>query len=271
MGQGVDFRAVTESNREAWGLGDYQQIANKTVTLNEDLVRAVDPRPGQRVLDVACGSGNAALAAARRECGVVGIDFVPRWLERARQRAEVEGLAVRFEVADAQELPFEDASFDVVISALGVMFAPDQQTAAAELMRVCKPGGKIGLAAWSPEGLFGHTTAALADLLPASAEGLESPLRWGTEEGVEQLLGDGARTIQHQRRFHDFYSRSPEEDARMRGNYLGPMVGSLRALTSDQRDAVLRALIEALDSFNRADDGTFVADAEYLQTIAVRA
>jgi len=181
------FREITNHQKQTWSKGDFNEIARQNVVMAEELVKAADPSPGQKVLDLACGSGTAALVAARRYCDVTGIDYVPELIDRARKRAEASGLPSEFLVADAQHLPFPDNSFDVILSVYGVQFAPNQEKAAAEMVRVCKPGGKIGLAGPIPEGWSGDFFAAHAKYVPPPP-GFNPPSRWGTKEGLKELL-----------------------------------------------------------------------------------
>lgn len=268
--QTVDYDAITESNRDTWGAGDYRVIANYTRDLNEELIRAVDPLPGQRVLDVACGSGNAALAAARRYCEVTGVDFVPKWVGLARERAAFERLQADFRIADARDLPFPDASFDAVVSAVGIMFVPDQEKAASELLRVCRPGGTIGLASWTPEGSNGRAFAAFADFMPPPPPGLDSPLRWGTREGIEDLLGAGTRSIENSRRETFAYFHSFEHEIQIMRDDFGPMKKLFESVPPERHDELIEATAEALSPFHTVREGAVVEEAEYLQTIAIR-
>jgi SAM-dependent methyltransferase len=176
----TDLETIKGRQRDVWAMGDFGMIAWNTAFVGELLCEAVDLRAGQRVLDVACGSGNVALSAGRRYCEAVGVDFVPELIERARERAAVERLPTTFEVGDAESLPFEDASFDVVLSVFGSMFAPDQERAAGELVRVCRQGGKIALANWTPEGMWGQLFRIHGQYLPPP-QGLRPPTLWGTE------------------------------------------------------------------------------------------
>jgi ubiquinone/menaquinone biosynthesis C-methylase UbiE len=186
----LDFTAIKGRQRQTWASGDYHVIASLIVPIAERLSDAVDLRAGQRVLDVATGSGNVAIAAARRMCAVTGVDFVPALLDRGRSRAAAEGLPVTFEEGDAEALTANDGSFDVVLSALGVMFAPNQEQAAHELLRVCRPGGRLGLANWTPEGWIGEMLRVVSRHVPPPT-GLRPPTRWGTEDGLRELLAHG--------------------------------------------------------------------------------
>ena len=263
-----DFAAVTAGQRKTWARGDFNEIARQNVVMAEALCEAVDPRPGQRVLDVACGSGTAALVAERRYCEVTGIDYVPELIERAETRARANGQAVDFRVGDAQDLPFPDDSFDVVLSVYGVQFAPDQPRAASELLRVCRPGGTIGLAGPIPEGWSGDWFAAHAAYVPPPP-GVDSPLRWGTDEGLEELLGTGTRSIESERRTALQYYRSVDHAVEVFGTYFGPTINALATLEPDDQERLLGDLREVFERYNRATDGTAVVENQYLQTIAV--
>lgn len=228
------------------------------------------PRPGERVLDVACGSGTATQVVARRYCAVTGIDYVPELIDRARQRAEAERLDVDLRVADAQDLPFDDASFDVVLSVYGVQFAPDQHQAAEELLRVCRPGGRIGLAGPMPQGWSGDFFAVNGRHAPPPP-GIPSPLRWGTEEGLEELLGDGVTSIESHPRQALQYYRSVAHAVEVFSTYFGPTLRALDAVGPEGEAEVLDDLAAVFAEYNRADDGTAVIENTYLQTVAIRA
>jgi SAM-dependent methyltransferase len=204
----MDYDGITRRQQATWAAGDFHELGRQTLDMSEALVRAADPHAGQRVLDVACGTGNAALIAARRYCEVTAIDFVPALIERAKTRAKAEGMDVDFRVEDAPALPFPDATFDVVVSSIGVMFAPDQEKAAGELLRVCRPGGTIGLASWMPDGFGGDFFAAHARHAPPPT-GIKPPVRWGTDIGLNELLGHGIHALHRERRTVDvLFARS---------------------------------------------------------------
>jgi ubiquinone/menaquinone biosynthesis C-methylase UbiE len=265
-----DFAAVTESQRTTWASGDFHEIARQNVVMAEALCEAADPHGGERVLDVACGSGTAALAAARRYCDVVGIDYVPALIERARARAAADALDADFRVADAQALPFADASFDVVLSVYGVQFAPDQEKAASELLRVCRPGGRIALASPMPEGWSGDFFAAHGRYNPPPP-GVKPPLRWGTEEGVAELLGEGCRSLDSEPRRALQYYRSVDHAVEVFGNYFGPTIRAAHAAGTEGQDGLRRDLETVFNRYNRASDGTAVVENTYLLTLAIRA
>lgn len=263
----LDHAAVTAAQQSTWSEGDFHEIARQNVVMAEELCTALDPHPGELVLDVACGSGTAALVAARRYCDVTGIDYVPALIDRARRRARAEGYAAEFRVADAQDLPFPDDTFDTVMSVYGVQFAPDQQQTAQELLRVCRPGGRIGLASPMPEGWSGDWFATHARYAPPPP-GLQSPLRWGTEEGMSTLFGEGADSIQSRPRTALQYYRSVEHAVDVFTTYFGPTLRTLGQLDDDTRQRFLDDLQAVFTRHNRAADGTAIIENTYLQTIA---
>lgn len=268
--QVTDYQAITDVQRTTWATGDFHEIARQNVVMAEALCQAVDPHADQRVLDVACGSGTVALVAARRYCAVTGIDYVPALIERARARARADRLEVDLRVADAQALPFADDSFDVVLSVYGVQFAPDQAQAASELLRVCRPGGRIGLASPAPTGWSGDFFAAHARYTPPPPD-LASPLRWGTADGLEELLGDGARSIVNRPRTARQYYRSVDHAVEVFSTYFGPTIRALDTVVPERRADLLRDLGEVFARYNRATDGTAVVENTYLQSVAIRA
>lgn len=263
-----DFAAIQRRQQQTWATGDFAVVGVSQLIVGELLCEAVDLRAGSRVLDIACGSGNTALAAARRFCEVIGVDFVPALLERGRQRAAAEGLDVDFRVGDAEQLPVPDASFDVVLSTFGVMFAPDQARAAGELLRVCRPGGTIGLANWTPESAVGEMFAITARYVPPPP-GLMPASRWGTKEGVQALLGVGISDLKIERRNCVFRFRSPEHWLEVFRNYFGPVMQTLAVLDAAGQEAFVADLLDNVRCFNRSDDGTMAMPCEYLEVIAV--
>jgi SAM-dependent methyltransferase len=222
------------------------------------------------VLDIACGSGNLALVAARRYCDVSGIDLAPNLIDRARIRAAADGLDVDFQVGDAQELPYPDASFDVVTSVFGVMFAPDQEKAARELLRVCRPGGRIALASWMPEAFGFDFFGAHARHAPPPP-GMASPLRWGTPAVLDEMLGPGVVSISSTKRSSFAYYRSVEHAVSLFEAYFGPTIRALEAVGEAGADALRADLAGVFERYNRADDGTAVVETQYLRTVATRA
>src|SRR3979490_2628655 len=224
-----DLGALKLRQHAAWSSGDYAVVGTTLQIVGEQLCEALDLRSGKKVLDVAAGNGNVTLAAARRWCDVVSTDYVPSLLERGRLRAAAESLSVKFQEADAEALPFAEASFDVVVSTFGVMFTPNQDKAAAELLRVCKSGGKIGLANWTPEGFIGHLFKTLGKYLPPPA-GAKSPALWGTEARIKGIFGACAASIKAERRDFNFRYRAPEHFLDVCKSYYGPMLKAFAAL-----------------------------------------
>ena len=266
------YAQMTERARIMWSLGDFARAGAAPVLVGELLCRAIDIHPGQRVLDVAAGSGNAALAAARRGARVTATDFVPRLLQAAARRARAEGLELDTREADAQSLPFPDGAFDVVLSTFGVMFAPDQARAAAELVRVCRPGGRIGLTAWTPASVMAATQAIAGRYAPfPPVPGARSPIEWGTEARVRELLGSGVTELTAQVLSTDLCGISPAGRVEFNRAYVGPTKAIFDRLDPAARQALAAELAGCLQQFNRATDGTLVAPAEYLQLIATRA
>jgi ubiquinone/menaquinone biosynthesis C-methylase UbiE len=271
MSDAPDFKAATEAQQAIWSEGDFAMVANLVVKVSEDLAEALGIVPDERVLDVATGSGNGALAAARRAWGnTVGADFVPALLERGRERAAAERLEIEFVEADAQDLPFEDASFDVTTSIFGVMFAPDQPKTAAELLRVTKPGGRIGMANWSPGGGVGQMFQTIAKHAPPPP-GVESPLRWGTEDRVRELFGDGVSAIRFEPRISRQPFRSADHYIEFFRKYFGPTQMAYERVGPEGEEALTNDLRSFLEAANTAGDRALVLEAEYLQLVATRA
>ena len=265
----VDSAALKERQRRAWASGDYAAFGAPLLVMGELLCEAVDLRPGWRVLDVATGSGNTALAAARRSCDVTGVDYVPGLLERGRERAAAERLKVSFVEGDAEDLPFPDASFDAVLSSVGVMFAPDQEKAAGELLRVCRSGGRIGLANWTPDG-FASELAALFGRYAGPPPGLQPPALWGTEGRLRELLGDGVASVEVSRRSFVFRYRSVEHYAEVLRRDLGPTRQTFEKLDGAGEQELRGELADLVRRFNRSGDGTMVVPSDYLEVVALR-
>jgi ubiquinone/menaquinone biosynthesis C-methylase UbiE len=265
-----DFTAIKTRQQATWGSGDYSAVAISVQIVAEQLCEAVDLRAGARVLDVATGSGNVALAAARRNTEVIGVDYVPSLLARGRERAAAEHVKVDFRDGDCEALPFKDAEFDYVLSTFGVMFAPDQVRSANELARVCKPGGKIGLSNWTPEGLIGQLFSIVGRYVPSPA-GLTSPLAWGTERQLHQLFGNNAASIRTQRHMCVFRYRSVEHWLEVFRNYYGPVHKAFGALQPAQQTELARELIAVMKRHNRSGDATLAVPSEYLEIVITRA
>jgi SAM-dependent methyltransferase len=243
-------------------------IGTQILLSSELLIESLDVHAGDRVLDVATGSGNAALAAARRGCTVIGIDYVPELLDRARLRAAAEGVVVEFIEGDAEALPFEDASFDVVASVFGAMFAPDQDQTARELARVCRPGGRIGLVAHTPDGFIGNLFKVIARHVPPPA-GLRSPIQWGTEGRLRELFGDRIDEIRVEKRNIIWRYPSPAAYVEYWRRYYGPTLKAFEAVGEAGRDGLEGDLLDLIARFNRADDGTMIVESEYLEAVIV--
>jgi SAM-dependent methyltransferase len=261
----MDIATIKQRQQAAWASGDYAAVGARLYLTSELLCEAVDLRAGQRVLDVACGSGNAALAAARRFCPVVGVDYVPALLERARQRAKAEGLEATFQEGDAEELPFPDASFDVVLSACGAMFAPDQERTAAELLRVCRPGGRIGMVNWVPDGYVGELFRTIGRYLPPPP-GLRPPVLWGSEERLRELFGPEP-TISAPRRTFLWRFPSAEHQAEFFATFYGPTNKALAALGADRAADLEADMVKVARSFDVSDDDTLVLRQDYLEAV----
>ena len=262
-------RAIKTRQQAMWASGDFAVIGATLQVVGELLNEAADVRAVHRVLDVAAGSGNATLAAARRFASVTSTDYVPALLERGRRRADAEGFAnVTFEVADAEALPYADASFDVVLSTFGVMFTPDHQRASAELMRVCNSGGRIGLANWTPTGFLGQLLHLIAEYVPPTP-GVQSPLLWGTDAHVRELF-PGAAKIEHTTRIFAFRYRSPEHWVEVFRNFYGPTHTAFLALDADGQAALEADLVSLLRSQDLGGGNGLVVPGEYLETVVTK-
>jgi len=267
----LDLGAVTQVQQQIWSRGDFAKIGTSAQAVAENLCEAIDVLPGRRVLDVACGAGNGAIAACRRNAEAVGLDYVPALLERARERAAAEGYDIEFVEGDAQALPFEDGSFDYVVSTFGAMFAPDQERTAAELVRVCKPGGKIGMANWPPRGVVGGIVFKITAEHAPPPPGILPPVLWGTEERLRELFGDDVSELTVNQRFWNFRYHSPEQWLEFFKTYFGPMITAFERVGEEGAPALEKDLLEAMREANRAGDAALVAPAEYSEVVAVRA
>ncbi|MGD9614020.1 MAG: class I SAM-dependent methyltransferase [Alphaproteobacteria bacterium] len=264
-----DLAAVKTRQQAAWSSGDYAVVGTTLQIVGEQLCETLDLRPGSTVLDVASGNGNATLAAARRWCEVTSTDYVPALLRRGRERAAAEGLNIEFREADAEALPFPDASFDVVMSTFGVMFTPDQDKAAAEMLRVCKPGGMIGLASWTPDGFIGQLFKILGKHIAPPA-GVKSPALWGTRGRLDELFGAHAASIGAEPRMFVFRYRSPQHWIDVFKTYYGPMLKAFEALGPEAGADLTRDVEALIGEFNRARDGTMAVRGEYLEAIIAK-
>ena len=265
----IDLAAVKTRQQAAWSTGNYAVVGTTLQIVGENLCEALDLRAGNRVLDVAAGNGNATLAAARRWCDVTSTDYVPSLLDSGRARAQAEGYAIEFQEADAENLPFADASFDAVVSTFGVMFTPNQDKAASELARVCRPGGRIGLANWTPESFIGQLFKTIGKYVPP-APGVKSPGLWGTKARLEELFGKAAREIRTTNRDFTFRYRSPSHWIEVFRTYYGPMTKTFGALDAEKQAAFTRDLLALMESGNRSGDRTLVLPSEYLEVVIER-
>jgi ubiquinone/menaquinone biosynthesis C-methylase UbiE len=264
-----DLAALKTRQQAAWSSGDYAVVGTTLQIVGEDLCEALDVRSGQKVLDVAAGNGNVSLAAARRFCNVVATDYVPALLDRARERAHAERLPIEFHEADAEALPFDDASFDVVVSTFGVMFVADHDRAAAELLRVTRHGGKIGMANWTPEGFIGQLFKTIGKHLPPPP-GAKSPALWGTRPRINEMFESHASSIKSAQRNFVFRYRSSEHWLEIFKNYYGPVLKTFAALQQPAQVALENDLKALIGNFNRSGDGTMVVPSEYLEIVITR-
>ena len=264
----IDLATVKSRQQVAWGSGDYAAVGTTLQIVGEMLCESVDLRSNQRVLDVAAGNGNATLAAARRFADVVSTDYVGALLDRGRERAKADRLPVAFQEADAEALPFADASFDVVLSTFGVMFAPNQGQAANELLRVCRPGGKIGMVNWTPESFIGHVFKTIGKYVPP-APGMKLPALWGNKAHLDTLFGSKVTVAVETKNFI-FRYKSPKHWVEIFRSYYGPIVKAFAAIDPEAREALEADLYGLLDKFNVARDGTLVAPSEYLEVVITK-
>ena len=262
-----DFGAIKQRQQAMWASGDYAVVGTTLQLVGERLCDAIDIRAGERVLDVAAGNGNATLAAARQFAQVTSTDYVESLLEHGKARAEAERLPVVFKRADAEALPFDNGSFDVVLSTFGVMFTPNQEQAASELLRVVRKGGRIGLASWTPEGFIGQLFKAIGKHAPPPA-GVKSPALWGTQARLEQLFA--GHQVQVTRQTFNFRYRSAAHWLEIFKTYYGPTHRTFAALDAAKQAALEADLVALLERFNRGGNDTFIAPSEYLETIVTK-
>jgi SAM-dependent methyltransferase len=263
-----DIKAVKVKQQATWASGDYAVIGTTLQIVGERLCEAVDIAAGEKVLDVAAGNGNASLAAARRGASVLATDYVDELLARARVRAEADGLPLETQVADAEDLPFADGEFDAVLSTFGVMFTPNPERSASELLRVCRPGGRIGLANWTPEGFIGQMFKIVGAHVPPPA-GVPSPLAWGTDARLAELLGAEAEVAIRRRTF-TFRYRSPEAFFETFATYYGPTFKAMAALDDDGKQSFRSQLVALAAGANRRSDGVMAVDSEYVEVVATK-
>jgi ubiquinone/menaquinone biosynthesis C-methylase UbiE len=264
-----DLPALKARQQAAWASGNYAVIGTTLQLVGELVAEACEIRYDQDILDVAAGNGNATLAAARRGGKVTSTDYVATLLERGAERARAEGFDVKFEVADAEALPFADASFDVVLSTFGVMFAPDHAKSAAEMLRVCRPGGRIGLANWTPDSLVGRMFKVLGRQLPPPS-GVQPPALWGTPAHIETLFGSGAAAIAITPRVFNFRYRSAAHFIDVFRTWYGPVHKAFAALPPEKAATLERELTELLDGLNRGGAASLVVPSEYLEIVVTR-
>ena len=264
-----DLAALKVRQQAAWSSGNYAVVGTTLQIVGEELCEALDLRAGSKVLDVAAGNGMVSLAAARRWCDVTSTDYVPALLECGRARALAEGLSIEFMEADAENLPFGNGAFDAVVSTFGVMFTPNQAQAATELLRVCKSGGKIGLANWTPEGFIGQVFKTLGKYLPPPP-GTKSPALWGTRARLDEMFGSGAGSIKAEPRMFNFRYRSPEHFLDIFKTFYGPVLKAFAALDTATQQDLRNDLYALIIRMNRANDGTMVVASEYLEVVVTK-
>ena len=264
-----DLAALKTRQQVAWSSGNYAIVGTTLQIVGEQLCEALDLNAGSTVLDVAAGNGMVSLAAARRWCDVTSTDYVPALLEQGRARAAAEGAAIEFREADAENLPFADNSFDVVLSTFGVMFTPNQDRAAAELLRVCKSQGKIGLANWTPEGFIGQVFKTLGKYLPPPA-GAKSPALWGTTARLNEMFDAGASSIRAESRLFNFRYRSPQHFLDIFKTYYGPVLKAFAALDTAKQQQLYDDLYALIVRMNRAGNGRMVVPSEYLEIVITK-
>jgi ubiquinone/menaquinone biosynthesis C-methylase UbiE len=266
---GLDFTTIKQRQQATWASGDFAVIGVTLQIVGESLAEAADVRAGERVLDVAAGNGNATLAAARRFAEVTSTDYVPALLDKGRVRAEAEGLPVHFQVADAENLPFGDGSFDVVLSTFGAMFTPEHDRPAREMLRVVRSGGRIGLANWTPEGFIGRLFKVIGAYVPPPA-GLKSPALWGTEPHIVELFGPRAAQIRCERRHFNFRYRSAAHWVQVFRDFYGPTHKAFAALDEAGQRALERDITALLAQMNAGGRTSLVVPGEYLEVVVTR-
>ncbi|TVO77879.1 class I SAM-dependent methyltransferase [Sedimenticola selenatireducens] len=267
--QTPNYDVIKTKQQIAWGSGDYSRVGVTLQISGEQLCEAMDLHAGQSVLDVAGGNGNASLAAARRFCKVISTDYVPTLLAHSQRRAEADGLAIEYQQADAEALPFSDNSFDNVISTFGVMFTPNQSQAASELIRVCKPGGKIGMANWTPGGFIGELFKIIGQYI-SPPSGVNSPSTWGTTTFLENNFGPHTAQIKSESRHFTFRYQSPQHWLDLFATYYGPLLKTFESLDESTGAKLSTDVLNLIQRFNKADDGTMVVPSEYLEIVAVK-
>jgi ubiquinone/menaquinone biosynthesis C-methylase UbiE len=270
FGNATRASSLKDFQKASWSAGDYTSVAGSTVIVSELLVEAVDIGPGERVLDAACGSGNATIAATRRFAEVTGVDFAPAMLEDARKRLGAEHATATLVEGDLEQLPFDNSSFDVVISAFGAMFAPDQRRTAAELVRVCRPGGRIGLASWTPDGALGRLFRIMSHYIPPTP-GVPNPTNWGDAQQLRDLFGADIEQVQARTREFMFRYHSPTHWIHHFKTHFGPTRMTFAVLPADLAAVLETKLVDMWSDLNTVTDGRLVAPATYLEAVLVKA
>ncbi|NQD36755.1 class I SAM-dependent methyltransferase [Permianibacter sp. IMCC34836] len=264
-----DFTAIKQRQQATWASGDFAVIGSTLQIVGEQLAEAADICAGERVLDVAAGNGNATLAAARRFAHVTSTDYVPALLEKGRERARADGLAVHFQVADAEALPFDDRSFDVVLSTFGAMFTPDHGRVANEMLRVLRIGGRLGMANWTPDGFIGQLFKVIGAHVPPPA-GLKSPALWGTESHLVELFGPHAAQIRCERRMFNFRYQSPSHWLQIFRDYYGPTHKAFAALDAAGQQVLERDITALLNRLNIGGASSLIVPGEYLEVVITK-
>lgn len=267
--QTPDLTVIKGRQQQTWASGDFDRVAVTIPIVGELLCEAVAVRPGQKVLDVATGSGNTAIAAARRFCESTGVDYVPALLERGRARAASERLEINFAEGDAENIPFPDASFDVVLSTFGSMFAPNQERAAGELLRVCRSGGMIGMANWTPGGFIGELFRVNDRHVPPPPD-VKPPTLWGTEETLRELFRDSVSSLTVNRRTFTFRYLSADHWIEFWRDFYGPTLKTFAALDEAAKAALVQDMRELVGRFNQSGDETMIVPSEYLEVVAIK-
>lgn len=265
----VDYATVTGRQQQVWSLGDYGKVGSLLSSMGESLVHELDIHAGEKVLDIAAGNGNASLPAARRFADVLATDYVPELLAAAQRRADTDGVVLRTQLADAQALPFDDGEFDVVMSTIGAMFAPDQETVAREMLRVCRSGGRLGMANWTPDSAVGDIFRTVGKRVPPPP-GVRPAVAWGSEETVTELLGPGCRELRCTRRTCAWRFPSAAHCLAYFQDWYGPVVAAFATVGTDGRDVFEAELRDVFERHNLATDGTLAMEVAYLEVVGVR-
>lgn len=265
----TDYEVIKTKQKTAWSSGDYGRVGVTLQITGEQLAESMDMRSGQSVLDVAAGNGNVTLAAARRFCRVTSTDYVSELLDQSRVRADAEGLCVEYRQADVEQLPFAEQSFDHVVSTFGVMFAPNQSASANELIRVCKPGGHIGMANWTPEGFIGQVFKTIGKYVTPPS-GVKSPALWGTDGFLQEHFGHACPCIQATPKTFCFRYNSPAHFMDVFRTYYGPVLKTFEALDNAKRASLQSDMLALIESLNVARDGTMVVPSDYLEIVITR-